>query len=475
MKKVLIIGAGPIGLFQAIEIARHDSTISIEIWEKRKTYSRKQIIIINNTNLGRLPRLVKSKLFGKKGLGCYVKPPPRDQVARCYITKGKRILGSIAINVMEQVLSEYIIKKLHNVTIITKNATNVLLRKALGNYNYIIGCDGKQSITRKFMGGSLKKYRTGYGMVLTFNTPKPDLSRPDKAVLGIQAGSTYNIPEHRFRAFRSRGKGYYLAVQLQKAEFKLLKGGHNLSSAPKYIQDLGREVAKYYGIKLPALRRVNLSTFPIETSISSFISRKVGKTRVTIIGDAFLGVNFFSGLGVNFGMDEAVTMAKVVTGKVSITALRKEMTSFARARKKALKTLTIPQNSNSWFKKCKKTPKKQRLQVGKAIGTDLQMLNSKNQCLVLSRARNLFNILGPGVSKGKILRSKKHSCKYGTLKRPVRTNRGRKRQCKKRSRAKSKSRRRKSLCSSRRCRYGKLKTPIKGRCCKKKPGRPKSR
>ena len=157
MKKILIIGAGPVGLFQAIELTRQDSTISIEIWEKRKTYSRKQIIIINNINLGRLPRGVKSKLFGKKGLGCYVKPPPRDQVARCYITKGKRILGSIAINVMEQVLSEYIIKKLHNVTIITKNATKVYLRKALGNYNYIIGCDGKQSITRKFMGGSIKK------------------------------------------------------------------------------------------------------------------------------------------------------------------------------------------------------------------------------------------------------------------------------------------------------------------------------
>ena len=64
-------------------------------------------------------------------------------------------------------------------------------------------------------------------------------------------------------------------------------------------------------------------------------------------------------------------------------------------------------------------------------------------------------------------RRRKRSCKYGKLKRRVKTKRGRRRRCKKRRSRRSRKSRRRS------CKYGKLKTPKKTkkggkRRCKKK-------
>lgn len=76
MTRVMIVGAGPVGMFLAYEINRLDSSVKIDIFEKRRTYTREQIVILNSVNIRRLPSKIRGKLYGKNGKGCYVKPPP---------------------------------------------------------------------------------------------------------------------------------------------------------------------------------------------------------------------------------------------------------------------------------------------------------------------------------------------------------------------------------------------------------------
>ena len=109
MPKVLIVGGGPVGLYLAYEINRLDKNAEITIAEKRPTYDRKQIVVLHHRNIQRLPRSLKSTLFGQYGKGCYVKPPPFDQMSTCYTShRGGLLLGSIALKYLERGLSDYI-------------------------------------------------------------------------------------------------------------------------------------------------------------------------------------------------------------------------------------------------------------------------------------------------------------------------------------------------------------------------------
>ena len=78
--------------------------------------------------------------------------------------------------------------KLHNITIINQEASNVNLSNAIGKYDHIVGVDGKQSVVRKFMGGTTTDYLSGYGFVMVFKrenrTDTRTESKPDnKTVL----------------------------------------------------------------------------------------------------------------------------------------------------------------------------------------------------------------------------------------------------------------------------------------------------
>ena len=450
-QKVLIVGAGPTGLWLAIELNRKNPTVDIEIWEKRDKYTREQIVLLNGETIRRFPPIIRRQLFGKRGAGCYVKSPILDQLARCYLKSpfgGKRVLGTIVIKELESILASY----LHNkVKFTKKKATESALQNATTKYDYIIGCDGKQSIVRKFMDGKLEKNIIGYGLVMVFDSPVPALERPDKVVRGIQSGATQNVPQHRFRGFRSRGLNYYIAVQLRKNEYDRVMHARTLDDTPTYFQKLGQQAAAFYGMTLPdKLRNVKVSSFPIELSISSVISDTIGKTRVVIIGDAFMGVNFFSGLGVNMGMRQATTLAKVIAGKERISALQKQMHEYSWQRKQAISNLLIPDDDDFWQKKCVKIPPLKRQRIGQYFGKDVRMLDTMNQCLVIDRARDFFY----NTVKSKSPSRRRRSCSRGRRKDG---------KCKRKPGPKSPSRKRRS-CSRGRRKDGK---------CKRKPG-PKS-
>jgi 2-polyprenyl-6-methoxyphenol hydroxylase-like FAD-dependent oxidoreductase len=447
-QKVLIVGGGPTGLWLAIEINARNPTVDIEIWEKRDEYTREQIVLLHDETIRNFPPIIRRQLFGKRGAGCYVKPPPMDQLARCYIYRySNQILGTVVIKELEHVLASY----LHNkVKFTKKTATETALQNATTKYDYIIGCDGKQSIVRKFIGGKLERNTIGYGLVMTFDSPEPALVRPNnKVVRGIQSGATQHIPQHRFRGFRSRGMNYYIAVQLRKNEYDRVTHARTLDDTPAYFQKLGQQAAAFYGMVLPdTLRNVKVASFPIELSISNVISDNIGKTRIAIIGDAFLGVNFFSGLGVNWGMMQATTLAKVIVGEESMSALYKQMQEYSSQRKKAISSLLIPEDDDFWQKKCVKISPLKRQRIGQYFGKDIRMLDATNQCLVIGRVLD-------AVKKSKSPSVRRRSCSWGRRKDG---------KCKRKPGPKSRSVRRRS-CSRGRRKDGK---------CKRKPG-PKSR
>lgn len=384
VKRIAIIGAGPVGLFLAIQLAKSRSC-GIDLYEKRIAYTRRQIVILNARNVNRLPAEVRNKLYGARGEGCFVKPPPSDQSGRCYVSKGARKLGAIVIRKLEMALAEYV-EGIPNVNIIRKDIGIKNLQDMALDYDYIFGADGKRSNVRKWMKGKVSRHTTGYGLVMLFNSRKRALRRTDQIQLHTQHGMTKDVSQHRFRAFRSQGKDNYIAIQLQKSEYDTIKKRpSSMSELPADLQKTCKEAAKFYGVSLPKNKTdVRISYFPIQLTTTDFITRQLrGKARVVIIGDAFMGVNFFSGRGVNIGMDEAVTLARVTHGKASMQDFKVQMRGHVKEREDALGTLNLPRPNK--VKKCMKYNKEDHLRTGRKMGKNIKMLSPKNRCMIVAK------------------------------------------------------------------------------------------
>jgi hypothetical protein len=60
---------------------------------------------------------------------------------------------------------------------------------------------------------------------------------------------TQEVPQHRFRGFRSRGGlNYYIAIQLMKTEYQMLRGVRRLTDANASMQYTVVEAASFYGM-----------------------------------------------------------------------------------------------------------------------------------------------------------------------------------------------------------------------------------
>ena len=331
---------------------------------------------------------MRKALFGPHGPGCFVHAPPTDQVGTCYVRQGNRKFGSILINELESALRRFV-DALPNVTVLHREATSRTLRGALGRFDYLVGCDGKNSRTRKLLGGRPTHVATaGYGLVLVFNSPETSRSRRNAAALRRVARSApRRVPQHRFRMFRSRqGRSFYIAVQLQKEEFALLSDERTLADAPAAIQRVAKDAAGFYGVRLPRQEAVRLMFFPISFQVSSLSTGVVDGTRVALIGDAFMSVNFFSGLGINYAFDEGAVLADAIAGQDGAwTALRRMMRHRAEARRRAVatKALGLPGALDARQRRCREA---RAAPEGRSAGLSLRSLSRHNQCLVMARS-----------------------------------------------------------------------------------------
>lgn len=336
IQNIVIIGAGPVGLIGAIMLYKKSIGISnITILEKRSTYNRQQVVVLDKHTLEQLPFVIKSNLlqsFTNKDsinlldTSCYVWPPNKDFYGFCdktvdskrstttktkineneYIdTTEKPILLAVKISKLEKELDKWI-RKNTNIKIIKpiesmKLYANYIIADGVKHpYNILIGADGIHSIVRsKFFGNSEKLERVeSYGLAIIFQT------KNNNRVYRLSNSPNKKTKErqNRVRFFRQTDYSIYLALQLSPKEASQFTDTRKI---PESLKPVIKDYLKIYNVNIKCKDIndciVELALFPIDV----YYAQKVvdDKGRRFLVGDAAMNTHFFTGSGLNTGVE----------------------------------------------------------------------------------------------------------------------------------------------------------------------------
>jgi 2-polyprenyl-6-methoxyphenol hydroxylase-like FAD-dependent oxidoreductase len=380
-KTVLVVGGGPVGLMLAHFITSLDRSAHVDIIEKRKSYKREQIVVLTKHSIDQLPIQVRRSVFGIRGKGCYIKSPPTDQIGKCYMKRPKDVkLGSVVLKHLEMVLRNHLLaSKSNRIRMVNREVTPEYLRQHAHQYDCIVGADGNSSTVRRWMDIKSSTRHAGYGAALTFNDPTPTRIIKEKT----ETKTNKEVPQHRFRGFRSRGGlNYYIAIQLMGTEYQQLRNVRRLTGASVSMQDTVVEAASFYGMNLPPFNSVSVNAFPIKVRIARSASKQMTKTtKAFLVGDAYMSVHFFSGLGVNYGIDGAVHLARVITGHASKQTFTRHMKEMSRVVRTTLKNISIPKSIHDRdLSRCMN-------ETSEELSRPYNGMKQLNRCMVLYRKK----------------------------------------------------------------------------------------
>lgn len=269
--KICIIGGGPIGLFTAIKIGDRfiDGTYDVHIYEKRKKYTRNQVVFLRLGRFDWFPE-IKKKLLKYV---CFSSIHPAENYQGiCFkrlITNSNKDLNDeinriekyeefvyLRLKYLEQVLFE-IVKKNKNVKFIYKECNEKIIEK----YDMIFSCEGKKSFLRNNILKSNYKQEecfNSYGLILTFEAKKNkklefnyDKMKEMNALFhnnnetildSIEKGSIQRgklkFRQNRIRYFRAKDNYTYLALQLSKEEYESIKNVKVYNKLTNYFTPL---------------------------------------------------------------------------------------------------------------------------------------------------------------------------------------------------------------------------------------------
>lgn len=319
-KEYVVVGGGPTGLMLAIFLKKKfGNKANVTILEKRTTYNRKQILLLNKHTLSVLPKVVKENLLSKKG--CYILAPAQDSQAKCY--KNSLPMGSVPTLTLERELARHIRKNklatiINNVAQINvvENSNIVSFKKPKWKksktiqYDKLFGADGAASKIRKDV---LKsdfdvKFSNLYGATVnnTITTKRRKKSNfPEKADTKTKKRVQSNKPQHHSRFFRNRTRGYYIGLTLSESEYDKLKQAKNQGqTVPKFFQNRIDKVCTETNTDCRVEENFeNTTIFPIEVGKSKKLFND--DNSIILVGDASATTHFFTGIGVNNAIFQA--------------------------------------------------------------------------------------------------------------------------------------------------------------------------
>lgn len=340
---IAIIGAGPIGLFTAIRLENElvDNTYKITIYEKRRRYTRNQVVFLRLDIFNNYPK-IKKKLLK---YSCYTSiHPAEDYQAICVnrlvneyheefiediSTERYNEFIYLQIKYLEKILYE-IVKKNKNVKFVYKEVDKKLMDK----YNIIISCEGKKSFIRdKILGSNYKEEKcfNSYGLILTFkakNNSKfqfnyKDIKRMDEYFhLGeqtildsiekgtIQRGKL-RFRQNRVRFFRSKDDNIYIALQLNKDEYETIKKCKKYSDLTPYFKRIIKNYLRFYQCTPKTkLDKEKVIVLPFNINLVNQSVKIVNNKIYFLFGDSSHTGSFFSGSNLEWGFESVYNILK---------------------------------------------------------------------------------------------------------------------------------------------------------------------
>lgn len=311
-RSILIVGAGPVGLMFAIMMKPY---ANVYIVEKRKAYTRKQVLVLTQGTLDLLPRPVYKALFViDKRPGCFVFPPNSSFDSKCY-PPSQNLVATVSLNMLEEYLSKYAqelgIKiyygarwNIHNgkVNIHTQGT-----KQKKSHFDIIIGADGSKSkmaklirSKKKFVEFDEKQYATVF---ILSKTRKTSIDPP-----------FFNVPskQNDSRFFLNPKNGYVGFVMGERVFNKIPKGA-DLDTLPASIKKRLRDVLHLYDIndKLDDIIE-SISSFEIKVGMASKFSGYADGIKVFLVGDSAISPHFFTSSGFNAGVACAKKLVDII-------------------------------------------------------------------------------------------------------------------------------------------------------------------
>lgn len=316
--KVVVLGGGPVGLYTAARLAQQG--IEVTVIEERAKATRRQVVVLDQKTLSRLPPSVVESILGPDGRACYVDSPVSDSKAICYRKPTDRQgpqRAAVELKVFEKALQSYAESVGAIVVRPSKGKLDVEVGKAITvdgksyRYDVLIGADGPNSAVREYLGcGTRPVYPvpTTYALVAifsgrgTFKRTKARSTKPERKT--VQQNS---------RVFRDRpGDLLYVGLTLPDSVGKQIEQDNGrLPPSVKAVLDASCRAAG-----TECSDDVDTVVLQVSAQRSNCWFRRQGKQWYFLVGDAAMTTHFFSGSGLNRGFRMAERVAKVLQSPI---------------------------------------------------------------------------------------------------------------------------------------------------------------
>lgn len=301
-----IIGAGPVGLWTAIQLKIRNPNANIVVFEQHADYKRKHVLIINPDSLKGIPDHPELKAFVQM------------------VKKTNKLSTVVIENSLKKIAEDV------GVNIIHKKITNPMnLKKTLPNVKIVIGSDGAHSITRNTVFEGKEKERKTLTYLAEVKYMVDGKARPQfKLVHSALRSTAHDYVTEHVGSPNGKGKSpVTLRMVISKEEFDTLrKSGKGTFAKPLHITKDAKNipdristlVKRWLSTKQDLFKEKASETSLTTTNLDYYVSEKVVKEKENIqfvlLGDSAFGVPFFRSL--NNGLLCGTTFAKEVANNL---------------------------------------------------------------------------------------------------------------------------------------------------------------
>ena len=316
---LVIIGGGPTGLYAALLSTKNFPNSKIVLIEARPIATRTIIMWIDNKFLDAIPPEILEKINNADN-ECISNSPfpiPCLNTKQAYknddtykYTEDKKETR-IRLDLLETEVRLWLIKKGVQIIYCKTPLTKEQLLEAKAKT--ILLADGVASSTSKTIFPTKHKIKISYAAVITFTCTVTEKAAKDQEYVNEIIGKGKNIHSQEAalayftKSINNTPSSAYIGLQITKESCDKLTGIKDASVFLSTLKSLPEgalfsyiEKAFYKDIKL-----LYFSVFPIMIQTSTHFYENINGKHLFLMGDAAFSTHFFSGLGMNRGMDAA--------------------------------------------------------------------------------------------------------------------------------------------------------------------------